>query len=73
MTRTIPLNWTCDVVYQCRDIGYGVERGETAGYFTGEVDTWGKHTLRTLNGPDLYLFEDEILEITPRRDEAAIH
>ena len=50
------------IEYQCRDIGYGVESGEVAGRFTGEIDTWGKYTFQPDGGKaPLYLFADEIL------------
>jgi ABC-type microcin C transport system permease subunit YejE len=57
-------NYVCAIRYRCRDIGYGVERGVLQGYWTGDTDTWGKRTIRPVNGgPVLYLFPDEIIEV----------
>jgi hypothetical protein len=58
------------VVYlhaECRDIGYGVETIIGEHYiYTGEIDTWGKHTFVSAHGEDtVYLFADEILETIP--------
>jgi hypothetical protein len=50
--------------YRCRDFGYGVEEGEVTGFWTGEVDTWGKRTFQPDNGKPLYLFADEVVEET---------
>ena len=46
--------------------------GRVAGRLTGEIDTWGKHTLQ----PDgsrvpLYLFADEILSCVAANSEPA--
>ena len=54
-----------DLVYRSRDIGYGIEEGSLEGFWTGEVDTWGKLTIRDVSGgPTLYLFPDEIMEVS---------
>ena len=66
MTKELALhaNIVCDISYRCRDIGYGVEEGIIEGFWTGEIDSWGKRTIRRVDGrPTLYLFDDEILEI----------
>ena len=57
-----------EILYASRDIGYGVESGILTGWFTGEVDTWGKRTFRidgTRNACHacMYLFDDEILSV----------
>ena len=56
------------ITYQCRDIGYGIEEGTLVGFWTGEVDSWGKLTILPLEDPDLplYLFLDEILSVEDR-------
>ncbi len=49
-----------------------VEEGFMEGFFTGEVDIWGKWTFRSLYiVHTLYLFEDEILSIQPLYGEGA--
>ena len=72
---TLTKNLVCRVTYKCRDIGYGVESGSFEGYWTGEVDTWGKRTFHVIEhflDPDgvdgepadvLYLFPDEIVSV----------
>jgi len=58
-------NMVCVVTYRCRDLGYGVERGTVRAYWTGEVDTWGKHTIKVVGGRrrTVYLFADEIRRV----------
>jgi hypothetical protein len=53
--------------WHTRDLsGHGDhEDGSSEGYFTGEVDTWGKRTFQPLHGPTLYLFPDELTEWQP--------
>lgn len=49
---------------QCRDLGYGVESLYFRGYWTGQVDTWGKLTVHNIDSEEmLYLFPDEIVGI----------
>lgn len=55
-------NEVIEVQYECRDIGYGVESGIIEAFWTGEIDTWGKLTIRPVDGgATLYLFPDEII------------
>jgi hypothetical protein len=64
---TLERNRVCDITYACRDIGYGVEGDTVRAYWTGEVDTWGKYTIVPVehrDGMPLYLFLDEIKEVT---------
>ena len=57
-------NMVCAITFETRDIGYGREYGTVEGFWTGEIDTWGKHTIRQINGrPALYLFTDEIVRV----------
>ena len=50
--------------YRCTTPGPEVEEGTVEGYWTGEVDTWGKLTIVPVNGtPALYLFRDEIVAV----------
>jgi len=50
------------ISYECRDIGYGVESDIIEAYWTGEIDVWGKYTIKPVDGQaPLYLFADEIL------------
>lgn len=52
------------ISYRCRDLGYGVEEDVIEGFWTGEIDTWGKRTIRRVDGqPPLYLFADEIVRV----------
>lgn len=54
------------VFWESRDLGYGTDNGIIAGYWTGEVDTWGKHTIASVDGqPTVYLFTDEIYDVEP--------
>lgn len=49
--------------YATRDLGYGTEENTIDAYWTGEIDTWGKMTIKPVDGsPTLYLFPDEIQE-----------
>jgi hypothetical protein len=60
--KNLILEKSVTIEYQCRDIGYGVESGQLAGRFTGEIDTWEKYTFQPEGGKTpLYLFADEIL------------
>lgn len=54
-----------DIAYCTRDLGYGNhDEGEQRCYWTGEIDTWGKHTLIPVGpGVPLYLFRDEIVDV----------
>src|ERR1700735_3086075 len=70
MDRLI-LEQSVTIEYQCRDMGHGVESGELAGRFTGEIDTWGKYTFQPDGGKaPLYLFADEILSCFANSDSA---
>lgn len=74
---TLQKNVVCLIYYRCRDIGYGVESGSLLGYWTGEIDTWGKYTVRRAgewmpdddsafengSGHTFYLFPDEVIEV----------
>ena len=62
------------IEYQCRDIGYGIESGEVAGRFTGEIDAWGKYTFQPDGGKaPLYLFADEILSCAANDSDPVQH
>lgn len=57
-----------DVDYLCRpmttDPDDEREQGSIRAYWTGEIDTWGKHTFVPIGGGDtLYLFRDEITNV----------
>ncbi len=57
-----------DVTYKCRDIGYGVERGDVFGIW-GETDRIGKRELVPVDGsPVLFLFPDEVVSDDPADD-----
>lgn len=67
---TLQKNMLCHVAFVSRDMGTGErERGSFRGVWTGEVDTWGKHTFQVWEpldtntfepmGNTLYLFRDE--------------
>lgn len=48
------------VTYECRDIGYGVERGH-AEFTYRDPASWGKHQFDPAGGGEpIYLFSDEI-------------
>ena len=58
--------------YHTRDLGYGTEEGTFTAYITGEVDTWGKHTVLIQSGrlfETLYLFPDEYEIVEEASDE----
>ena len=64
MSTQLQPHLVCTITYRCRDIGYGVEEGIIEAFWTGEVDCWGKRTIRPVDGgPALYLFEDEVVEV----------
>jgi hypothetical protein len=60
-------NQVVDLTYVCRPRGYDeddIESGIITGYWTGAIDTWGKYTIRPVDGGDpLYLFADEIIDL----------
>lgn len=59
-------NHVYSIRYVCRvlDPRDDRERGTVYGFWTGEIDTWGKRTIRPVNGgPPLYLFPDEIRDV----------
>lgn len=59
-------NHVCSVTFECRDLGYGIEAGILDGFWTGETDTWGKRTVRRIDGgATVYLFDDEIISVDP--------
>ncbi len=62
--KRLQKNRVCLLEYRTRDLGYGVEEDVTEAFWTGEVDTWGKLTIREVNGPTRYLFRDEIVRHT---------
>jgi hypothetical protein len=51
--------------YTSRDLGYGAEEDTLEGWWTGEVDMWGKHTFITRQGTPYYFFPDEVTEWLP--------
>jgi hypothetical protein len=54
------INHTYTVIYECRDIGYGVETGDAMAIYRGFTDA-GTHTFQPVDGsPVIYLFSDEI-------------
>lgn len=54
----------CDITFRCTTPGPDVEEGEIRGYWTGEVDCWGKRTIERVDGePPVYLFPHEIEEV----------
>lgn len=56
----------CLIDFECTTPGPEVETGNLEGYWTGEVDTWGKFTIKDVNGgPTLYLFPREIVGVEP--------
>lgn len=49
------------VSFMTRDLA---DHGELEGFWTGEIDTWGKYTIRPCDGgPAHYLFFDEIVHV----------
>jgi hypothetical protein len=67
-TRTQPLqrNVVVNLEYRCRPNApdYDPEHGWLEGYWTGEIDTWGKLTILVVNDGSafpVYLFPDEII------------
>lgn len=47
-------------LYECRDIGYGVETGEVFLPALGSADWTGKRCYQSTNLTAVYLFDDEI-------------
>ena len=59
-------NVVCRITYRCRPLrlGEAPEEDTIEGFWTGEVDTWGKYTIRSIHGrPGIYLFRDEIVDV----------
>lgn len=51
--------------WECRDIGYGIESGEGV-YIYRSREQFGKHAFESVtDGELIYLFDDEILEVSP--------
>lgn len=65
-------NRVCEIAYRC-SLDRDTEEGCIVGYWTGHVDSWGKHTIRVIEivtsndfggplpGDTIYLFQREIL------------
>ena len=55
------------LAYVCRPLHPDDEQeeGDVEGFFTGEIDTWGKYTFVPLCGLNMYLFADEIVAWVP--------
>lgn len=50
--------------YNCAPRGLPDEYGTIVGYWNGEVDTWGKLTIRAVQSNHThYLFADEIVDV----------
>jgi hypothetical protein len=68
-----------EVEYEARDIGYGSEEGTFTGYFTGDVDTWGKATFHLVdpilrdNMDKLYLFSDELVSVSYLDEQVSVN
>lgn len=59
-------NHVVDITYETRtlDLSGYAEQDTVRGYWTGEIDTWGKFTIMPLCAHrPLYLFPDEIVEV----------
>jgi hypothetical protein len=66
MTYTLEPFHVGELAYETRDLGSGIEAGAgLTGYFTGELDTWGKWTFVGGDGIVRYLFTDEIVGWSP--------
>ncbi len=53
-----------DIDFRCTTPGPDVEEGTIRAYWTGEIDTWGKHTFVPIgNRPEHYLFRHEIVNV----------
>ena len=65
-------NRVYDVSFECRilDPRDGAETGEFRGYWTGEIDTWGKYTFIVISDHinPIYLFRDEFTVSNPQGD-----
>lgn len=60
-------NVVCRISYQCRDLsgrGDDVDQGTLLGYWTGDIDSWGKYSIRRVSSRQtFYLFQDEIIAV----------
>lgn len=53
-----------DIAYRCTTPGPDIEEGTVRGYWTGEIDTWGKHTVIPVDGSaPRYLFRREFVDV----------
>lgn len=74
MTRKPALNAVREIAYRC-ELYKDIEEGTVLGYYTGEIDGWGKLTIRVVEVIDtnsydvvevpftMYLFPREILSV----------
>lgn len=53
-----------DIDYRCTTPGPDVEEGSFRGYWTGEIDTWGKYTINAIKGAPYYLFANELVSVS---------
>jgi len=57
-------NTIYDIEFRCTTPGPDVEEGSFRGYWTGEIDTWGKKIFRPIDGRGpFYLFDKEIVYV----------
>ena len=59
--RKLKRNVVSVITYDCPDCGDG---GTIEGFWTGEIDTWGKYTIQPIDGSaTLYLFARELVSV----------
>jgi hypothetical protein len=53
-----------DIAYRCDTPGPDIEEGIVCGFWTGEIDTWGKLTVQVFGfSPTRYLFDREFMQL----------
>ena len=55
------------ITFRCTTPGPEPEEGVIEGYWTGEIDAWGKRTIAPTigGGAPVYLFDHEIVTVDP--------
>lgn len=74
MSRTIDFEQgeRYSLAYRCRDIGYGIEKGNTVAVYQG-VETFGKLIFEPVDKSEtIYLFPDEITDAEPSEAPADV-
>lgn len=69
--KTPRKNELVDISFRCTTPGPDVETGTIRGFWTGEIDAWGKYTIQSVSSeqPTVYLFPLEIKTVDAVGDD----